>query len=133
MNFSNGRKYRILDANFNRAREALRVIEDMARFINGDARVYGKIKRIRHKLSGLTRDIYPRLLKHRDSETDVSARQKERGRKSIREILKANFIRAEEAIRVLEEFSKLISPEAGYRLKRLRFRVYGIEKEMKKI
>ena len=130
MNPSDGKKFRVIDANFNRAREALRIIEDSARFINDDEKIYARVKRLRHELSRLTQGIYPRLLRNRDSVSDVSALKKEAGRKDCGEVLKANFMRAEEAMRVLEEFSKLISPAAGYRLKRLRFRVYGIEKEM---
>jgi thiamine-phosphate pyrophosphorylase len=44
----NGPVLRILDANANRAREALRVIEDYARFALDDERVCGSLKQLRH-------------------------------------------------------------------------------------
>ena len=46
---------RILDANFNRAREALRVVEDYARFVLNDAAACGAIKQLRHELADVTR------------------------------------------------------------------------------
>jgi thiamine-phosphate pyrophosphorylase len=42
---------RIIDANFNRAREALRVMEEYARFVLDDAALSESIKRERHDLS----------------------------------------------------------------------------------
>src|SRR5262249_39500487 len=39
---------RILDAGFNRAREALRVIEDYCRFVLDDRFLSGELKRLRH-------------------------------------------------------------------------------------
>ena len=41
---------RILDVNLNRAREALRVVEDYARFVLDDADAAGAAKRCRHDL-----------------------------------------------------------------------------------
>jgi thiamine-phosphate pyrophosphorylase len=123
-------KYRLLDANLNRAREGLRVIEDVVRFLYNDKELSRKLRNIRHELSIITGKIYPRLLKSRDSENDVGLTFKEGKRKNLRDILIANFRRAEEGIRVLEEFSRLISADAGDRLKKIRFKVYTIEKEI---
>jgi thiamine-phosphate pyrophosphorylase len=119
-----------LDANLNRAREGLRVIEDVVRFLYNDKELSRKLRNIRHELSIITGKIYPRLLKSRDSENDVGLTFKEGKRKNLRDILIANFRRAEEGIRVLEEFSRLISADAGDRLKKIRFKVYTIEKEI---
>jgi thiamine-phosphate pyrophosphorylase len=123
-------KHRLLDANLNRAREGLRVIEDVVRFLYNDKELSRKLRNIRHELSIITGKIYPRLLKSRDSENDVGLTFKEGKRKNLRDILIANFRRAEEGIRVLEEFSRLISADAGDRLKKIRFKVYTIEKEI---
>jgi len=123
-------KYRILDANFNRAREALRVVEDIVRFTQDNENLYRRLKKIRHDLSKISSDIYPILLRNRNSAGDVSLPQKEKGRKNVKDILIANFLRAEEAIRVLEEFAKLISADAGYRFKKIRFAIYSLEKEI---
>ncbi len=128
----NSSKYRILDANLNRAREAFRVIEDIVHFSENNRFLYGKLKRIRHDLSRLAKSIYPRLLESRDSRKDVSLPGREKPRDDVRDILIANLKRAEESLRVLEEFAKLISVDAGYKLKRIRFRTYGIEKDLMK-
>ena len=42
---------RIIDANFNRARETLRVMEDYARFVMDDPAGCEAVKRCRHDLS----------------------------------------------------------------------------------
>lgn len=123
-------KYRILDANLNRIREALRVIEDIVRFSMDDKKLFNRLKRIRHDLSRMAMHVYPKLLAGRNSRKDVSLPEKESARKNIRGILIANFKRAEEAARVLEEFAKLISIDAGYEFKRIRFRLYNIEKDV---
>lgn len=122
--------YRIIDANLNRAREGLRVIEDGARFIFNDKKLTGEIGKLRHGLDIISRKVYPELIGARDSVQDVRARQKEKKRKDLEGLFTANFRRIEEAMRVLEEFSKLISSSAGYKFKKIRFRLYIIEKQM---
>jgi len=123
-------RYRLLDANLNRAREGLRVIEDIARFLYDDKKLSQKIRNLRHNLTNVTKRIYPRLLKSRGPQRDVGLTIKEGKRSNLKDILFANFRRVEEGIRVLEEFSKLISADAGDRLKKIRFKIYGIEKEV---
>jgi len=123
-------KYRLLDANLNRAREGLRVIEDVARFLYNDRELSKKLKNIRHNLSKITSNVYPRLVRSREPEKDVGLTIKEGRRSDLKDILFANFRRVEEGIRVLEEFSRLISADAGDRLKKIRFKIYGIEKEI---
>jgi len=123
-------KYRLLDANLNRAREGLRVIEDIARFLYNNKELSKKLKNLRHNLSKVTKSVYPRLVKSREPERDVGLAIKEGKRNNLKDILFANFRRVEEGIRVLEEFSRLISADAGDRLKKIRFKIYGIEKEI---
>ncbi len=123
-------KYRLLDANLNRAREGLRVIEDVVRFLYNDEKLSKRLRDLRHNLSKVTRNAYPRLVKSREPEKDVGLTIKEGKRSNLKDILFANFRRAEEGIRVLEEFSRLISADAGERLKKIRFKVYTIEKEI---
>jgi len=123
-------KYRLLDANLNRAREGLRVIEDVARFLYNDKELCKKLRNLRHDLSKITKSVYPRLVKSREPEKDVGLSIKEGKRSSLKDVLFANFRRVEEGIRVLEEFSRLISADAGNRFKKIRFKVYGIEKKI---
>ena len=61
---------RVVDANLNRAREGLLVIEDTARFVLCDDVSYKKLRALRHKLDAITRVAYPKLLKERDSVDD---------------------------------------------------------------
>ena len=123
-------KYRLLDANLNRAREGLRVIEDVARFLYNDDKLCKKVRALRHNLSKITKSVYPRLVKSREPEKDVGLSIKEGKRGNLNDIVSANFRRVEEGIRVLEEFSRLISADAGDRFKKIRFKVYGMEKEI---
>ena len=54
---SDARTLRILDANFNRAREAFRVMEEYARFVLDDALLTTAIKEARHDLSDSARAL----------------------------------------------------------------------------
>ena len=65
---------RMLDANINRAREGLRVMEDAARFGLDDAGLCGEIKAIRHELLTALHEAGVRpaeLLAARDTPGDV--------------------------------------------------------------
>ncbi len=120
--------YRLIDANLNRAREGLRVIEDTARFILNDSKLYRRIRLLRHRLTEITRKNYPSLLKSRNSTADAGRVIHEYRRKNVRDLMIANFRRVEEALRVLEEYSRLISVSAGAQFKNVRFRTYNFEK-----
>lgn len=126
--------YRILDANINRAMEGLRVVEEVARFILDDKKTTARIKLLRNDLkkavSKLSRE---ELLKARKSLEDVGGKlytKEESSRKNILSIFKSNIKRAEESMRVLEEFSKLIKPQLGVKFKNIRFKLYDIEKNL---
>jgi len=127
--------YRILDANFNRASEGLRVVEEIARFVLGNASLVRSLKETRHSLGQAAKDIPSSLLEFRESEKDVGASLttvSEDKRENIYSIALANFRRAQEAVRVLEEFGKLVDGKQASNFKRLRFRLYGLEKEVRK-
>jgi hypothetical protein len=125
---------RIIDANCNRAREALRVIEDVLRFCREDAQLTRKLKRERHVISSYC----DRLLKHnlkglkaRNAGSDPGRESMSRGeasRANWNDLLMANFRRAEESLRVLEEVAKLLDLRLSMPFKRCRFRVYRLEK-----
>ena len=127
--------YRILDANLNRASEGLRVVEEIARFILEDVALVRSLKEARHSLGQGARDLPSCLLEFRESEKDVGASfttVSEDKREDICSIALANFRRAEEAVRVLEEFGKLVDEKVASNFKRLRFRLYGLEKVVRK-
>ena len=125
--------YRLIDANLNRAREGLRVIEDTLRFILEDVRLCRKTRSLRHRLTELTLELYPGMLEYRDSRADPGRTLKEGGRKDIPSLLAANFRRAEEALRVLEEYSKVMSPGLSPGFKSVRYGVYTCEKAVLKL
>ena len=125
---------RIMDANFNRAKEALRVCEDFARFLLCDEKLTAKFKRCRHRLTEiLTRfpASYARLVASRDSVHDVGRDdwiQDGRRKPGWRKVMTANLKRGQEALRVLEELAKMIAPRRARALGRLRFELYELEK-----
>jgi len=126
----NQKIYRIIDANLNRSKEGLRVIEDFARFAVSDKVISSEIKKQRHKLDKIARAIYPHLVNSRDSRSDVLREVKEPAKKNGFSVVVSNIKRVEESLRVLEEFSKIISSGAGARFKKIRFRIYDIEKQI---
>ncbi len=126
--------YRILDANTNRLREALRVIEEFFRLYNLNTDYAKRLKEIRHSLTALEKEIGMfNLVSNRDTLTDPFSNEttaNEMNRTSIGALLRANMKRAQEASRVIEEYSKLLEPAAGTSAaKSIRFLVYELEKQ----
>jgi thiamine-phosphate pyrophosphorylase len=131
----NKKIYRIIDANANRLREALRVCEDIARFILSDKKITQRFKSLRHRTFSAIKKINDSekiLAKFREPEKDVGKKtvKSEAKRKNVADIFKANVKRAEESIRVLEEFSKLLKPRLSDRFKGMRFELYSLEKSI---
>jgi thiamine-phosphate pyrophosphorylase len=127
--------YRILDANLNRAREGIRVTEEVARLYFDDARLSSKFKRLRHELTRVATKSFDqtKLLTFRDSEGDVGAESMgnlEKKRTDLSSIVQANLRRSQEATRVLEEFGKLVKPDSAKAFKRIRFELYTLEQDM---
>lgn len=125
---------RILDANLNRSREGLRVCEDIARFILNSSHLASQFRSVRHSIVEVSKalPIDPtQLLKARDSDQDVG---KAFGlivkRENWQDVFRANIQRAEEAIRVLEELSIIISRKSASSFQKIRFRLYSLEKRV---
>ena len=123
---------RLIDANLNRLREGIRVVEDIFRYIYDDKQTALKLKELRH-LSRL--DNYIELLETRDIKNDVlrSSIKSEQNREDLYSILIANFKRAQESSRVLEEFTKLISIKDSENFKYIRYELYNLEIVLTKI
>ena len=119
---------RLIDANLNRLKEGIRVIEDINRYIYDDTSLTAHLKTLRHTLQPLY--TQERLL-FRDIESDVQKKtiSSELKRTSITDLIIANFSRAQESARVLEESFKLIDPIYSEIAKQVRYELYGIEKE----
>jgi len=126
---------RILDANFNRSREGLRVCEDIARFVWESKSLAIGARRLRRRiLSVFSMFDYPGLLSARNAEADVErhAAVDEKKRGGWTQMHRANIQRAKESLRVLEEVSKVVLPAASGKFKRLRFGAYEYEKRCSK-
>ena len=114
--------------NLNRATEGLRVVEEICRFVLEDRNLTIAVKTLRGKMN---RIVPHSLLESRDAAGDVGREpytQDEGRRSNMENIFRANMKRAEEAVRCLEEFSKLISPKFGKEYKNVRFKLYELEK-----
>ncbi len=128
---------RILDANLNRAREALRVMEDVARFTLSDGDLAADLKDARQSLRSIAQHaaLDPILLAAwRDTPGDVGTSlttDSERRRANVRDVAIAAGKRAGEALRVIEECAKLDpATAAAAETKALRYRVYDLEKRL---
>jgi thiamine-phosphate pyrophosphorylase len=121
---------RLIDANANRAREALRVIEDYSRFVLDDAELSRRLKDVRHELTDAAKPWIAWGMLHRDTPGDVGTGIKtpaEQTRESASDVVTAAGKRLGEAIRAMEEFLKTLSPEAAARVEGCRYRFYDIE------
>jgi thiamine-phosphate pyrophosphorylase len=125
---------RVLDANFNRAREAARVLEDYCRFVLDDRILTEEVKSIRHGLAHAAGRLpAPLLLAARDTPGDIGATITARGeyeRSSPAQVAIVNAKRLQESLRSLEEFSKLVDPGLGRELESLRYRAYTLERSI---
>ncbi|MDK1032146.1 MAG: thiamine phosphate synthase, partial [Planctomycetia bacterium] len=125
---------RILDANFNRAREALRVVEEAARFHLDEPYLVERIKNLRHRLTGGMAPFPPEeLLSARDTAGDVGTgitADAETRRTGIGDILRSAFGRLSEALRVLEEYAKPLDARAGAQLEAIPYEAYQAEKAL---
>jgi thiamine-phosphate pyrophosphorylase len=121
---------RVIDANLNRCREGLRVVEDSLRFVLNDEVLYKKIRTIRHSIDKILRTKYDEFIKERDSIEDSGRQMPETTAKELSWIIVANLKRAEESLRVLEEYSKVVAPETSADFKKQRYLVYTAEKNI---
>jgi thiamine-phosphate pyrophosphorylase len=122
--------YRILDANLDRAREGLRIIEEWCRFGLNNSQLTGECKRERQELASWhTAELRAARDTPGDPGTELTHPQEEQ-RTSIKTLLQANFCRVQEALRVLEEYGKLYNPNMGKALKQMRYRIYTLESDL---
>jgi hypothetical protein len=124
--------YRILDANFNRAKEGLRVCEDLCRYIWNQKTLTRTFKDVRHELTEIMAGVdIQKALEARHIQGDVgrATSASESRRNNINSVFGANCQRVKESLRVLEEVTKLIDAGISLRLKVLRYKVYALEQK----
>ncbi|MDP6445930.1 MAG: thiamine phosphate synthase [Pirellulaceae bacterium] len=127
---------RILDANWNRAAEGARVVEDFARFALEDAHLSEQMKQLRHDLAAILHPYAHQLKTMRDTQGDVGASvttPTEYDRAGIVDVLDANLSRVEQSLRALEEFGKVVSPTLGGDMERLRYGCYRVGQALRNV
>lgn len=119
--------FRVIDANLNRLKEGIRVIEDIIRYAYNNKEISLQLKSLRHK--AIIKETN-KILKYRDSINDVlkPTIKSELSRENLESIIIANFKRAEESSRVLEELFKLYNVEYSESFKYIRYELYTMEK-----
>ena len=123
---------RVLDANTNRALEGVRVCEDIVRFSLQSPRRFAALRRLRHAIARAVRRLPltpAALLQVRESRRDIGRQARATRVRSLDQLLLINFQRAKEALRVLEECTRMIAPRHTAVFQRLRFRIYQVERE----
>jgi len=129
-------KLRIIDANLNRAGEGLHLLEDLARLILNDVNLTQQLKTIRHDILRGDWSFNQQLIQARDSESDVGVDIEAWGEGKHRELtimVVANARRVQEALRILEELSKIpgTTPQLDTnKFKQARFALYTIEQTL---
>lgn len=123
---------RIIDASLNRTGEGLRVVEDFVRFVLDDPFLTQQIKALRHDLAAAAATISS-ADRHaaRDTQYDVGTETSmpdEGKRQDAWAVSAASLKRAEQSLRSLEEYGKLIDPKFGRQFEALRYRLYTLEK-----
>lgn len=121
---------RIIDVNLNRATEALRILEEISRFVLDNEQMTTELKFLRHKLVSVFNDHYDALLENRDTENDVGREIFNPSHKAgIPDIHRANFKRLQQALRALSEYSQAENIDITA-LEEIRYASYTLEKEM---
>ncbi|MEN8127792.1 MAG: thiamine phosphate synthase [Planctomycetota bacterium] len=124
--------YRIIDANYNRAREAFRVMEEYCRFELNNTQLSSQAKQHRHELCDVLNAIsQEKLLSNRDTDGDVGRElkvERQLQRKSLEDCFTAAAKRASEALRALAETTQALDPAIAASMEKLRFKSYSLEK-----
>ena len=121
------RIYQIIDANLDRAREGLRVLEDWARFGLGKEKYVEKIKNFRQILGKNHLEIYKQSRNHIEDNCKGLTHQEQFNRNTSEQIISSNSARVQEALRVIEEFSRLHNHELSKIASEIRYKIYTIE------
>lgn len=126
--------YRIIDANFNRAREAIRVIEEYCRFCLNSTQLFERTKCLRHDLSSTISQIdAKRLITSRDTPGDVGVGkivEQQLRRESLTDCCTAACKRLTEALRALAEVIQTQNKPAAEKIENIRYAAYTLEKDI---
>ena len=124
---SDNRIAQLIDANLDRAREGLRVMEDWCRFGLKRSDFSIQIKHWRQQLGAHHHNIYRKArLTSEDPAMGVS-HPLQKTRLTPEDIFIANSSRVQEALRVIEEFTRIIDPKLSEISSKIRYEAYAIE------
>ena len=126
---------RLLDANANRAREGLRTAEDFVRFSFGDVFWARRLRTFRHEITSTCLKHFPdtefiharRVASDCGSATNAPQVEQKVSKSSAHDVAVRGLKRAQEAVRVLEEYSRGQYPAAAQAFSEIRFRIYEAE------
>ncbi|NEP54205.1 MAG: thiamine phosphate synthase [Moorea sp. SIO3C2] len=119
--------YRILDANLDRAREGLRIIEEWCRFGLNDLSLTDQLKQLRQTVGSWHSDT---IRQGRDTPGDPGtglSHPQEEQRDNLQTVVQINCCRVQEALRVIEEYGKLYSADMAKSAKQMRYQLYTLE------
>ena len=120
----------IIDANLDRAREGLRVLEDWARFGLGNEDFVIRIKNFRQILGKNHLEIYKLSRNHIEDQCKGLSHIEQTQRKSPSKIISTNSARIQEALRVIEEFSRDHNNKLSKIASEIRYEIYTLEIEL---
>ncbi len=122
--------FQIIDANLDRAREGLRVLEDWARFGLGNQDLVIRIKNFRQILGKNHLEIYKLSRNHIEDQCKGLSHIEQNNRKSPYKVISSNSARVQEALRVIEEFSRNHNNKLSKIASEIRYETYTLEIEL---
>lgn len=125
--------FSLLDANLARVKEGLRVLEDIVRFVFADKELFEALKILRHSLSQTEAWFGSSHFVRGRSGPDVGSEpltKSEQDRSSLYSVIRANSNRVTEALRSLEEFSKIYTNQNAFLFQKARYQVYALERDL---
>tara|TARA_B100001029_G_C15016595_1_gene427750 strand:+ start:258 stop:1313 length:1056 start_codon:yes stop_codon:yes gene_type:complete len=120
----------IIDANLDRAREGLRVIEDWARFGLGKEDLVIKIKNFRQILGKNHLEIYKTSRNYIQDQGKGLSHVEQINKKTPKKIISSNSARVQEALRVVEEYSVGHNQNLAKVASEIRYEIYTLEVEL---
>jgi thiamine-phosphate pyrophosphorylase len=118
---------RLLDANLDRAREGLRVLEDWCRFVLNRQDLVVRLKDLRQRLGQRHKFSYKLARLAATDEATGLAHPAQQDRQDPLTVVAANAGRVQEALRVLEEFGRNLDPPLAEEAAKIRYVLYDLE------
>lgn len=123
--------FSLIDANIARAREGLRGLDEIARFIFKNEKFFTELKTLRHEL--VTVEYHfgsARLIAARQGSDVGESSAQETRNKSAWALIMANSNRVTESLRVLEGMALVYAPTIAKRVALSRYTMYRLQREL---